>query len=141
MTSYSKPLPALDPDSQPFWEGCRAHKLMLQRCGACGRHRFPAAPFCAHCQSTTASWVEASGFGSVFSWIVVRHPVPKDVYAGEVPYVVALVELAEGVRMASNIVGCQPEDVTAGMKLEIVYDDVTPEITLPKFRPVGVADR
>ncbi len=70
-----------------------------------------------------------------------RHPVPKDIYAGEVPYVVALVELEEGVRMASNIVGCRPEDVTAGMALEVVYDAVTPEVTLPKFQPLGTADR
>jgi uncharacterized OB-fold protein len=141
MSTYPKPLPAVDADSRSFWEGCRAHRLMLQRCGDCGRCRFPSAPFCPHCQSISASWIEASGRASVFSWIVVRHPVPKDIYAGDVPYVVALIELAEGVRMASNIVGCRPEDVTAGMALEVVYDAVTPEITLPKFRPLGTADR
>jgi uncharacterized OB-fold protein len=135
MTAYQKPLPALDPDSQPFWEGCRAHRLLLQRCTGCGRCRFPAAPFCPHCQSRDSEWVAASGRGTVFSWIVVRHPVPKDIYAGDVPYVVALVELAEGVRMATNIVGCAPEAVVAGLRVDVVFEEVTTEITLPRFRP------
>jgi uncharacterized OB-fold protein len=137
MTPYQKPLPAPDPDSQPFWEGCRAHRLLLQRCTACGRCRFPAAPFCPDCQSRESEWVAASGRGTVFSWIVVRHPVPKDVYAGDVPYVVALVELAEGVRMATNIVGCAPEAVVAGLPVEVTFEDVTAEITLPRFRPAA----
>jgi uncharacterized OB-fold protein len=75
----------------------------------------------------------------VFSWIVVRHPVPRDIYADQVPYVVALVTLEEGCRMAANIVGCAPEDVTANMPLEIVYNPVTADITLPAFRPAARA--
>ncbi len=71
----------------------------------------------------------------MFSWIVVRHPVPRDVYAGDIPYVVALVTLEEGVRMPTNIVGCAPDDVTAGMELAVRFRDVTPEISLPVFAP------
>ena len=71
----------------------------------------------------------------MFSWIVVRHPVPRDVYAQDVPYVVALIELAEGVRIPSNIVGCVPEDVTAGMPVSVTFRAVTPDITLPLFQP------
>jgi uncharacterized OB-fold protein len=133
--TYAKPLPEPDPDSAPFWEGCHHHRLMLQRCGNCGRHRFPAQRLCPHCRSAEAEWVEASGQGKVFSWIVVRHPVPRDVYAQDVPYVVALVELAEGVRMPSNIIDCKPEDVVAGMPVSVTFKDVTPDITLPLFRP------
>jgi uncharacterized OB-fold protein len=78
----------------------------------------------------------------VFSWIVVVHPIPREIYADEVPYVVALIDLEEGARMASNIVGCAPGDVTAGMPVEVVFEKLTEEITLPKFRPaVGASDR
>ncbi|HTJ65759.1 MAG TPA: Zn-ribbon domain-containing OB-fold protein [Alphaproteobacteria bacterium] len=133
--SYEKPLPALDPESTPFWQACKEHTLKIVKCGACGHLRFPPTSFCPACNSDRIEWVEASGKGTVFSWIVVRHPVPKDVYAGDVPYVVALVTLEEGVRMPTNIVGCAPEDVTAYMPVRVQFRDVTPEITLPVFAP------
>jgi uncharacterized OB-fold protein len=133
--SYMKPLPAPDPESRPFWEGCHAHKLLIVRCTNCGTFRFPATSFCAKCDSPNHEWVEASGKGKVFSWIVVRHPVPKDIYADEVPYVVALVTLDEGVRMPANIVDCAPEEVTADMRVTVGFRDVTPEISLPVFSP------
>lgn len=135
-TNYGKPVPALDPESTPFWEACRRHELRIQRCADCGQHRFPATTYCPNCQSAAVDWVKASGNATVFSWIVVRHPVPKEVYAQDVPYVVALVTLEEGVRMSTNIVGCAPEAVTADMKLKVQFRDVTPEITLPVFAPV-----
>jgi len=133
--SYEKPLPVLDPESTVFWEACRDHKLKIVKCGDCGQVRFPATSFCPNCSSDRIEWIEASGKGTVFSWIVVRHPVPKDVYAGDVPYVVALVTLEEGVRMSTNIVGCAPEDVTAYMPVKVQFRDVTPGITLPVFAP------
>ncbi|MGE0715910.1 MAG: Zn-ribbon domain-containing OB-fold protein [Alphaproteobacteria bacterium] len=139
MTAYDKPLPVPDADSAPFWAGCRAHRLLLQRCRSCGAHRYPPGAICPECRSREAHWVEASGRGRVFSWIVVRHPVPRDIYADDVPYVVALVELDEGVRMAANIVGCAPEAVAADMAVTVEFADVTPEISLPRFRPVGAA--
>lgn len=134
---YLKPLPVPDADSAPFWEGCRAHELRLQQCTACGTHRFPAGAVCPRCNSREARWVRASGRGTVFSWIVVRHPVPADVYAADVPYTVALIDLAEGVRMVSNIAGCAPEAVRAGMAVQVRFDDVTAGITLPRFVPAG----
>lgn len=134
MPAYNKPLPAPDPDSAPFWEGTRAHELRLQRCDDCGTHRYPAGPHCPACRSTRATWIRASGRGKVYSWIVVVHPVPKEVYHQEVPYAVALIDLAEGVRMASNIVGCDPRAITADMPVEVVFDAVTADVTLPKFK-------
>jgi uncharacterized OB-fold protein len=133
--SYRKPLPVPDADSRPFWEGCREHKLLLMRCGNCGQMRFPPTTFCSHCQSREHLWIESTGHGRVFSWIVVRHPVPPDVYADDVPYIVALVELDEGVRMPTNIIDCQPEDVRAGMSVRVAFRDVRPEISLPVFHP------
>ncbi|MFZ5747621.1 MAG: Zn-ribbon domain-containing OB-fold protein [Pseudomonadota bacterium] len=133
-TDYYGPLPVPDPETRPFWDGMRAHRLMVQR-AANGDYLFPPVTF-APGGLDRPEWVEASGKGTVFSWITVRHPVPRDVYADKVPYVVALVTLDEGCRIPANIVGCTPEDVAAGMKVEIVFNDVTPEITLPAFRPM-----
>ena len=135
--TYSKPLPVLDPESRPFWEACKQHKLQIQRCRACNQARLPATSFCPNCQSPEFDWVDASGRGKVFSWIVVRHPVPRDVYAQDVPYVVALVQLEEGPRLPTNIVGCAPEAVTAYMPVQVTFRDVTPEITLPVFEPAA----
>ena len=134
MQPYQKPMPAPDADSAPFWRGCREHRLLLQKCGCCGAFRFPAAAYCPNCWSDAAEWVEASGRGSVYSWIVVVHPVPGDMYRDEVPYVVALVDLEEGVRMPTNIVGCDPQEIEAGMAVTVEFDDVSADLTLPKFR-------
>lgn len=135
MAGDRKPLPVADPVSEPYWAGCRRHELLLQRCGACGDFRFPPAPLCPRCRSPHATWTSATGAGRVYSWIVVMHPVP-DVYATDVPYVIALVELDEGVRMPTNIVGCAPDAIQAGMPVEVVFDDVAGGVTLPKFRPL-----
>jgi len=137
MSLYSKPLPAPDVDSAPYWDGCKSHRLLLQRCDACASFRFPAGPVCPNCNSREARWMPASGRGTVFSWIVVRHPVPAEVYGADVPYTVALIDLEEGVRMASNVVGCDPEALHAGMRVSVHFDDVTPEISLPRFKPMG----
>jgi uncharacterized OB-fold protein len=138
--SQPKPRPALDPDSAPYWEACREHRLIVQRCGQCGKTRFPPGPTCPGCGATDHDWIASSGRGRVFSWIVVRHPVPAEVYAGDVPYVVALIELEEGVRLVSNVIGCVPEDVRANMPVTVVFDDVG-EVPLPKFRPAPPASR
>lgn len=131
----AKPKPVVDHLSQPFWEGCREARLLLQTCGACGTPRFPPGPMCRECGSDRSQWIPASGRGRVYSWIVVRHPIPAEIYASEVPYVVALVELDEGVRMPTNIVDCAPEAVTANMPVEVCFRDVG-GMRLPQFRPV-----
>lgn len=135
MSHYGKPVPVEDVDSAPFWEGCRKHRLMIQRCTECGQLRFPPSGMCPHCRSMMFGWVNAAGRGRLYSWIVVRHPIPRDIYGGDVPYVVALVDLDEGVRISTNMV-CAPDDLVADMPVEVVFDDVSPELTLPKFRPI-----
>ena len=137
--SAAKPLPVIDHLSAPYWEGCRAHELRLQRCVACGATRFPPGPICPECHASDAEWVVSAGRGRVYSWIVVRHPVPADIYREEVPYVVALVELDEGVRMPTNIVGCAPDAIIAEMEVEVAFLDVNETVSLPQFRPVSRA--
>jgi uncharacterized OB-fold protein len=134
--AIAKPKPVVDHLSAPFWEGCGSDRLLLQTCTQCGMARFPPGPQCLACGSEASQWKEASGRARVYSWIVVRHPVPSDIYAADVPYVVALVDLDEGARMPTNIVDCAPEAITAGMALEVCFRDVG-GTRLPQFRPAS----
>ncbi len=129
-----RPLPSLDADSQFFWEACGRHELVIQRCTDCARLRFPPVGLCPHCGGSGIEHVRASGRGRIYSWIVVTHPVPKEIYAGDVPYAVALVDLEEGVRLPTNIVGCDPGEITADMPVEVVFQE-SEGMTLPLFQP------
>jgi len=138
MADYAKPLPVLDQDSRPFWESCRAHALALQQCAACGRFRYPPRLVCPHCLSEEARWTPVGGRGRVYVSLIVHRPAGA-AWEADVPYNLSLVELDEGVRMWSNVVGCDPDAVQIGDRVELTYDDVTPEITLPRFRPAAEA--
>jgi uncharacterized OB-fold protein len=137
MSTMKRPLPVEDHLSKPFWDGCREHRLLIKECITCGKAHFPPGPVCTHCRSRDLKWIEATGYGKVYSWIIVRHPVPSEIYQEEIPYVVALVDLAEGVRMPSNIVGCTPEDVHAGMQVELIFRDLPEGVSLPQYRPLA----
>jgi len=89
---------------------------------------------CPECNSWNTEWVKASGRGKVYSWMVAFQPF-HPAFFGDVPYAVVMVELEEGVRLTANMVDCKPDDLYIGMPVEVVFDDVTEEITLPKFRP------
>ncbi|MBI2369710.1 MAG: OB-fold domain-containing protein [Deltaproteobacteria bacterium] len=133
---YKKPLPVPSEDSGPFWEACRRHELCLQRCEACGRFRFPPAILCPECHSLAFQWAPVSGRGKVWSFVVF-HRAYHPGFAEELPYTVAWIELEEGARVISNVVGCRPDEVRCDMSVEVGFEDVTPEVTLPKFRPRG----
>lgn len=133
MAASAKPIPEADSESKPFWDGVRDHVLLIQECRHCGKRRLPATTYCPACRSSESAWVKASGRGRVFSWIVVHHPVPREAYAEEVPYVVALIELDEGVRIVSNIVGTDASCVAADMKVQVVFEGAPECGTLPKF--------
>ena len=131
---YRKPLPRIDEESRGYWEALARHELYLQRCRACGTFRFYPRALCPACLSDATEWVRASGRGTVYSFTVTyQNQAPG--FREEVPYVLAIVELAEGVRLMTNVVGSSPETVRIGLPVEVVFEDVTPEITLPKFRP------
>jgi uncharacterized OB-fold protein len=129
-----KPLPVPNADTQPFWDGCREHELRFQRCEDCGCVRWPPSVICPKCHSKSRDMITASGKGKVFTFAVyhqAHHPAFKD----ELPYVVAIIELEEGVRFLSNIVECSPEEVRCEMPVEVVWENVTEAFSLPKFKP------
>ena len=133
MAEYTKPLPELNDDNRPFWEACREGRLALQRCQACSHVRFPLSRVCPRCLDGGFEWHTLSGRGTVFS-TVVYHQVYHPGFKGEVPYNVSLVQLEEGPRMYSNVVGVAPGAVRVGDAVQVVFDAVTPEITIPRFR-------
>ncbi|MFE2282744.1 bifunctional MaoC family dehydratase N-terminal/OB-fold nucleic acid binding domain-containing protein [Streptomyces sp. NPDC059443] len=126
-----RPRPVINRDNQGFWEGVREHKLLIQRCTACSTLRFPWLPGCNDCASLDWDTVEASGAGTVFSYVVMHHP-PFPAF--DPPYAVALVELAEGVRMVSNITGVPSDKVRIGLPVQLEFLRVDEELELPVFR-------
>jgi hypothetical protein len=135
MKEYSKPIPQIKSYSKPFWEGAKRHELLVQKCKDCKKYVFYPKVVCPFCLSDNLEWVQASGRGKIYSYSVVYSYQPK-AFAEDVPYVIAVVELEEGVRMMSNIVDCDPETVRCDMDVAVVFDDITDEITLTKFKPV-----
>lgn len=130
------PAPLVTPDTKPFWDGCKEGRLLLQRCLSCRSWRYPPRPMCPQCNSLESAWVPASGRGTLFSFTV-THQALNPSLNDKLPHVIALVELAEGMRMTSNLLDCPAEDVRIGMPLEVVFAKVNDELTLPKFRPAS----
>lgn len=135
MKGYEKPLPTPSPWSKPFWDGCKRHELLIQVCNECQKPIFYPKLFCPHCLSPDLEWVKASGKGKVYTYSIV-YSYPPAAFVHDVPYVVAVIKLDEGVQMMSNVIEIKPEDVKCDMEVEVVFDDVTEEITLPKFKPI-----
>ncbi len=133
---YPKPLPRIDEESKGFWEGCRRHQLYVQKCRDCGAYRYYPRALCPGCLSDNTEWVLSSGRGTVYTFTVTYQNLAPG-FRDSLPYVMAYVELEEGVRLLTNIVDCPPEQVKIGMPVEVVFDDVTPEVTLPKFKPAA----
>lgn len=131
----SKHFPRPTPETKAYWEGCRNHELLLQRCGQCNEMQFYPRVVCAKCMSDDLEWVKASGRGKIVTLTIVRRAV-SEAYAADVPYVVALVKLDEGPTMMSNIVQCSPEKLEIGSSVQVLFEDWSEEISIPIFRPV-----
>jgi len=127
-----RPRPAISDDTRFFWEGASGKELLVQRCTSCATLRHPPRPMCANCRSLEWEPAPMSGRGSVYSFVVHHHP---PVPGFDLPFVVALVELEEGVRMVSNLTGVTPEEVSIGMPVEAEFVPVDDELTLPLFAP------
>ena len=129
----AKPRPRIDATSQGFWDHARAEKLSVQTCDDCGDVHFPGSPVCPKCLSEAQSWRPVSGRGTLLSWVRF-HRAYWEGFRADLPYLVCLVGLEEGPLLMSNLVGTAPEDIVIGMKVEVIFEKVDEELTLPKFR-------
>ncbi|MFZ2172579.1 MAG: bifunctional MaoC family dehydratase N-terminal/OB-fold nucleic acid binding domain-containing protein [Rhodococcus sp. (in: high G+C Gram-positive bacteria)] len=127
-----RPRPALNQDNTFWFEAAEDHRLVIQRCADCGVLRHPPGPMCGRCRSTAWDTVDASGRGSVYSFVVNHHP---KIDAFDYPLLVAVIELDEGTRLIANMTGVEPDQVYIGMPVELDWIDADPELTLPAFRP------
>jgi len=127
-----RPLPQPTHLSAPFWKLCLEHRLTCQRCDECGTYVFPPQDFCRSCFKDALEWIDVSGGGTVYSYTVIWRPQTP---AFEAPYVVAIVDMAEGYQMMANVIGCAWEDVKVGLAVEVVFEDRNDTISLPMFRP------
>jgi uncharacterized OB-fold protein len=128
------PRPGLTHDNRFFWEGLARGVLLIQRCARCGRLQHPPAPACPACHGFEMEATAASGRGTLHSFAVVHHP-PIAPFA--LPHVVALVDLEEGTRLVSRLVGVDPDDVRIGMAVEVEFERVDEDLVLHRFRPAA----
>jgi len=131
MPAQLPPL-VIDSDSRPYWEGLAQGELRIQRCGACSRYVFYPRAICPHCSSGQLSWVTATGKGAIYSYTVAHQAFGP--FADEVPFVIAIVELEEGVRMMTRIVDAPHEQVCIGAAVHVTFATISEEMTLPYFQ-------
>jgi uncharacterized OB-fold protein len=127
-------LPTADPETQAFWDAARDGRLLIRRCGACGEAHFYPRSFCPLCWSEDVAWEEASGRATLYTWSVV-HSNDLPPFRDRLPYVAAVVDLAEGPRMMTNVVDCDHDALAVGMDLTVTYEQRTDDVTVPVFRP------
>ncbi len=132
-TAYKRPLPRRRGMAGEFYEYCKKHELRFQRCTDCGMWRHVPRDMCAKCGSFNWEWAKSAGKGTVFSWTTAMQPMLPQ-FADLVPYSPVVIEMDEGVRLVSWLTDVPPDDLRLGLPVEVVFDDVTPEVTLPKFR-------
>jgi uncharacterized OB-fold protein len=139
MSEVTRPVPFPDLDTEPFWEACQKHELRAQRCTSCGRFRWAPQGFCPECYSWDHEWATLSGRGTVKSFSVVHHSVVPP-FKEQVPYVVGVITLdgTDGhVNLTSNVIGCPWQDVKVGMPVQVEFEDISEQATIPLFRPVA----
>ena len=136
MASYPKPLPEVTDLTKPLWEASKRGELLVQRCKKCGHKQWYPRPSCVNCASRDLEWTKVSGRGKVYSFTVVRQVIGNSPeFQKDIPFVVAEIDLEEGVRLYSNVVGVPPEEVKVDMPVEVTFEECSPEISLPKFKP------
>ena len=130
------PLPALDLHTRPFWDACREHRLLVQRCGDCGAHRSPPKSLCAGCASFAYNWSESGGLGRVFAYTIAHHS-PHPIAAANLPYNIAMIELDDCDRalLISNVVDCEEGMLRVNLPVELVWEDRSDGQSLYRFRP------
>jgi uncharacterized OB-fold protein len=132
----SMPPPLADATTLPWWQAASEHRLVVQRCTSCARTRHPPAPVCPECRSPESDWQEVPGRGEVYTYTLVHRPIA----AGQkLPFAIAVIALedAGGVRMLSNLVDVDPEQIEIGLPVELVWEDMTADLAIPRFRPLN----
>jgi uncharacterized OB-fold protein len=130
----SMPAPLADTITLPWWKAAAEHRLVVQRCTACGHTRLPPAPVCPECRSVDADWKEISGRGEVYTYTIVHRPIA----AGQpLPTVIAVIALQDsgGLRIISNVVDADPREIAIGMPVAVVWEDMSADLAIPRFRP------
>lgn len=136
MTAVAKPVPEITPELEPLFAAARERRLVVQRCTGCGTLRFPARPRCSTCLGKGAEWTPVAGTGEVFSYVVM-HQAAHPGFAAVAPYVVAVVQLTEGVRVLAGMPGVRADQVRIGLPVVVDFEERGPEILLPVFRPAA----
>ena len=134
MAEYAKPIPWVGPEAQRYWEGCKRHELWLPYCGQCEEFFFYPRAFCPRCFNWEIDWKQVSGRAKLYTYAIQHRPMAPGF---EPPYITAIVQLEEGPRMMTNLVDVEPDPdkVPWDVPLEVVFEDISDEISLPKFRP------
>jgi len=134
------PPPLANSTTLPWWEAAAEHRLVVQRCTSCDHRRFPPAPVCPECRSAESDWAEVSGAGEVYTYTIVHRPIAAD---QKLPYVIAVIALADsgGIRMISNLVDVDPDELEIGLPVELVWEDMSETLAIPRFRPAKAAER
>lgn len=131
----ARPTPPVSALTQPYWDAARRQELVVQHCSTCDNRPFPPRAHCPACGSAELSWRAVSGRGTIYSYTVAHRP-PHPVFAGQCPLTVAIVELEEGPRMISNIVGCDPDRIEVGMTVQVAFEPIDDsDVLLPVFAP------
>jgi uncharacterized protein len=134
MSEYMKPLPAITAVDKPFWDAAKKHELVAFRCLNCGTF-YSQVTECLACENPEMAWVRVSGKGEVYTFGI-DHQLYHPAFKGEIPYNVSWVKLDEGPLIMANIVQCKNEDLRVGLPVTVVFDDITEEVTLPRFKPL-----
>lgn len=139
LADYKKPIPKPTPETQDFWDGCKAGELRLQKCNSCANTYFPPRPFCPGCSSRDVASFKSSGKGTLHSYVINHRAVPGGGFEAEAPYAIAVVLTNEGTKHMTNIVGIAntPENLKINMPVEVVFEPITDDITLPLWKPAG----
>lgn len=133
--SLGKFVPRPTVETEPYWQGCRNHELLIQQCLNCHNIQFYPRIMCTQCTSREVGWIKATGQGEVLSYTIVHRAISK-AYQSEAPYVVALIKLEEGPTMMSNIIGCDLNAIEIGMKVQVVFEDWSASMTIPQFKTI-----
>jgi uncharacterized OB-fold protein len=131
-----RPLPIISHLSEPFWQAARKHNLVLQKCENCGSYQWYPKAWCINCGSTRLDWEKVTGFGTIYSYTIIRHAKANPAFSQDVPYAIVVVVLDEGPRMYGRLLDYPIEKIEIGTRVKVVFEDVTDSIALPQFTPI-----